>query len=114
MQLNLANCYMEILKFDSDEPVADGELGRIVVTDLTNYAMPMIRYDIGDVAMVGEKKSGIMVSIDNLGGRKTDLIIRTDGTQVDFFNSVSPDLYLNEGISQYQFIQKGEKNICSN
>lgn len=109
MQLNLANCYMEILKFDSDEPVADGELGRIVVTDLTNYAMPMIRYDIGDVAMVGEKKSGIMVSIDNLGGRKTDLIIRTDGTQVDFFNSVSPDLYLNEGISQYQFIQKGEK-----
>lgn len=29
--------------------------------------------------------------------------------QVDFFNSVSPDLYLNEGISQYQFIQKGEK-----
>lgn len=109
MQLNLANCYMEILKFDSDEPVADGELGRIVVTDLTNYAMPMIRYDIGDVAMVGEKKSGIMVSIDNLGGRKTDLIIRTDGTQVDFFNSVSPDLYLNEGISQFQFIQKGEK-----
>lgn len=109
MQLNLANCYIEILKFDSDEPVADGELGRIVVTDLTNYAMPMIRYDIGDVAMVGEKKSGIMVSIDNLGGRKTDLIIRTDGTQVDFYNSVSPDLFLNEGISQFQFIQKGEK-----
>lgn len=109
MQLNLANCYMEILKFDSDEPVADGELGRIVVTDLTNYAMPMIRYDIGDVAMVGEKKSGIMVSIDNLGGRKTDLIIKTDGTQVDFYNSVSPDLFLNEGISQFQFIQKGEK-----
>lgn len=109
MQLNLANCYMEILKFDSDEPVEDGELGRIVVTDLTNYAMPMIRYDIGDVAMVGEKESGIMVSIDNLGGRKTDLIIRTDGTQVDFYNSVSPELFLNEGISQFQFIQKGEK-----
>lgn len=29
-------------------PVAPGEIGRLVVTDLTNRAMPLIRYDIGD------------------------------------------------------------------
>ena len=110
MRLNLGNCYMEILKFDSDEPAAEGELGRIVVTDLTNYAMPMIRYDIGDVAMIGEKKEGVLVSIENLGGRKTDLIIRTDGTPVDFFNSMSNKLSRNDGIAQFQFIQKGEKD----
>ncbi len=109
MQLNLGNCYMEILKMDSDEPAEEGELGRIVVTDLTNYAMPMIRYDIGDVAMIGEKKLGIITRIDNLGGRKTDLIIRTDGVAIDFYNSCSGELFLNEGISQFQFIQKGEK-----
>lgn len=110
MNLNLGNCYLEILKLDSDEPADEGELGRIVVTDLTNFAMPMIRYDIGDVAMIGEKKSGIIVSIKNLGGRKTDLIIRTDGTHVDFFNTISAELVRNEGIAQFQFIQKGEKD----
>ncbi len=29
-----------------------GEVGRVLVTDLYNYAMPLIRYDIGDVAEV--------------------------------------------------------------
>jgi phenylacetate-CoA ligase len=31
------------------EPVAPGEVGRLVITDLVNTAMPMIRYDVGDV-----------------------------------------------------------------
>lgn len=35
---------------DDGHPVAPGELGRVVVTGLYNYAMPFIRYAIGDVA----------------------------------------------------------------
>ena len=35
---------------DDGRPVAPGELGRVVVTGLYNYAMPFIRYAIGDVA----------------------------------------------------------------
>ena len=38
--------YYEILKMDSDEPAEPGELGRIVITDLFNYAFPILRYDI--------------------------------------------------------------------
>jgi phenylacetate-CoA ligase len=30
-------------------PVAAGEIGRLVITDLINTAMPLIRYDVGDV-----------------------------------------------------------------
>lgn len=52
--LNLANHIIEVLKLDSDEPATDGEAGRVVLTDLTNHAMPMIRYDIGDLATVEE------------------------------------------------------------
>ena len=35
---------------DDGRPVAPGELGRVVLTGLYNYAMPFIRYAIGDVA----------------------------------------------------------------
>lgn len=48
--IDLYNYYIEILKLDSDEPAEQGELGRIVVTDYYNTAMPMIRYDTGDTA----------------------------------------------------------------
>jgi phenylacetate-CoA ligase len=32
------------------QPAAAGEVGRLVVTDLINTAMPLVRYDVGDVA----------------------------------------------------------------
>jgi phenylacetate-CoA ligase len=42
--------YVEILG-DNNLPVKLGEIGKIVVTDLRNLAMPIIRYEIGDVGM---------------------------------------------------------------
>lgn len=37
---------------DSGSPAADGQRGRILVTDLFNYNMPFIRYDTGDTARI--------------------------------------------------------------
>lgn len=117
--LNRANCYIEILKMDSDEPVGKDELGRIVVTDFTNHAMPLIRYDIGDLAMIGEiSEDGILLSIKNLCGRKTDLIYKTNGSVIDFFNSIPSEIYNNVAIKQWQFVQKELKKyeliLCAN
>jgi len=115
MILNRANCYIEILKLDSDEPVDNGELGRVVVTDFTNHAMPLIRYDIGDLAKVGSvTEGGIMLSIKSLSGRKTDMIIKTNGEYVDFFNSISKDVAHSPTVKQWQFIQNGPKNYLLN
>jgi len=50
--LNEAHYIVEIFKIDGDELAADGEVGRIVVTDLYNYAMPMIHYDTGDIGSI--------------------------------------------------------------
>lgn len=47
---------MKSLKMDSDEPAEDGELGRIVITDLYNYAFPILRYDNGDTAIAHHRE----------------------------------------------------------
>lgn len=44
--------FLEVLN-DADHPCGPGEVGRVVVTPLHNFAMPLIRYDIGDLAEVG-------------------------------------------------------------
>lgn len=40
--MNRANYFVEVLKMNSNEQAQEGEVGRIVVTDLYNYAMPMM------------------------------------------------------------------------
>lgn len=44
------NVYVEILD-DYGNEVEDGVLGNVVVTNLNGYAMPLIRYKIGDLAI---------------------------------------------------------------
>lgn len=108
--LNHAGYIFELLKLDSDEPVDEGELGRIVITDLNNYAFPVIRYDTGDLATWGK-------GVDEYGhkyfsqlyGRRLDLIYNTSG------NPISPMVLSRvlknfEEIVQWQFIQKTSNN----
>jgi phenylacetate-CoA ligase len=44
--------YIEILN-DNNEPCKTGEPGRVIVTSLQNLAMPLIRYELGDIAAFG-------------------------------------------------------------
>jgi len=42
-------CRVEILDRKSNKPVRAGQWGRLIVTPLYNFAMPLIRYDTGDL-----------------------------------------------------------------
>ena len=53
--INTASYYIEILHQDNDTVLDKGEQGRIVVTDYFNLAMPMIRYDTGDIGVMEER-----------------------------------------------------------
>lgn len=108
--LNNASYIFEILKLESDTPADYGELGRIVITDLYNYAFPMIRYDTGDTAIL-EKGNGISGGwdyISKLYGRRLDLIYDVNGNPIHPMNFARV-LKNFSGIKQWQFIQKGEK-----
>lgn len=106
--INEADYLIEIVD-DNDNPLPDGQLGRIIVTDLFNYAMPMIRYDTGDVGAIivlninGRKKR----VISDFSGRKVDVIFDVNG------NALSPHIITNQmwsftDIKQFQFIQKNK------
>lgn len=107
--LNLANHIIEVLKLDSDEPAALGEAGRVVLTDLTNHAMPMIRYDIGDLATVEESApDGTPLKLRLHQCRVCDIIHRTDGAPGTM--TIPPEIWSKPGLRQLQFIQTGVKN----
>jgi len=73
-------CLVEVLDA-SGEPCAPGEVGEVVVTPLMNFAMPMIRYAVGDLAEVGEPCAcgrGLPV-LKRILGRVRDMLVHPDG-----------------------------------
>ena len=107
--LNHASYYIEILDFDTDRPVKQGEYGRIVVTDLFNYAMPIIRYDTGDIAKLTMNKDGVS-QLAEIEGRRMDVIYDSKGTLVSSFVVYTKFYKYYTLLKQYQFIQQGEKD----
>lgn len=77
--------YVEILRPDGT-PARSGEQGELVITCLTNYAMPIIRYRIGDTAQWEEQHctcGRALPMLKEITGRVTDLFIKKNGELVD-------------------------------
>ena len=106
--VNFASFRIEILKQDSNEPVALGEMGRIVVTDLYSFAVPLIRYDTGDLAILEEEYKGWATKLKTIQGRRVDLIYDTKGNRLTP-HTLSVYMWKYDKLKQYQFIQEDEK-----
>lgn len=99
--------YVEIVD-EAGEVVPDGVEGDIVVTNLNNYAMPLIRYRIGDrgvMARAGGCACGRSGQIlQRVSGRSVDVFLKRDGTHVDgvyFFHM----LRSRDWVRQFQIVQ---------
>jgi phenylacetate-CoA ligase len=61
------------------------EPGKLLVTDLLNYAMPLIRYEIGDMASYASEECSCgrgLPKLEQVAGRVTDFIVGADGRLV--------------------------------
>jgi phenylacetate-CoA ligase len=70
---------------EKGERLKPGEPGRIVITDLVSYHMPLIRYDIGDIGRYTDKTCTCGVNLplmEIVEGRKEDFIRLKDGRMV--------------------------------
>ncbi|WP_158976798.1 CoF synthetase [Cellulophaga sp. L1A9] len=103
-KINWASYHVELLAFDSNTPVPLGKLGRIVVTDLYNYAMPMLRYDTGDVGVMECVDGAIVFS--KIDGRKMDMFMTTKGELLS--SHIVHKILQYKNIDQFQFIQESK------
>ena len=103
--INWASYFVEILDLNDDKPVEYGQIGRIVVTDLFNKAMSLIRYDTGDVGVMILSEDNIPI-LSRIEGRKMDMLYDVKGELLS--SHVVHEICLFDGIKQYQLIQEGE------
>jgi len=104
--INEASYVIELLDLNSNEPVQDGEIGRVVVTDLYNHAFPIIRYDTGDLAIKQTYSDGKSY-LSQIVGRSADMIYSTNGNPVMYANLIN-SWTLYQDINQVQIIQETE------
>jgi phenylacetate-CoA ligase len=106
------NAFVEVLE-DDGRPAAAGQPGNLVVTSLTNYAMPLLRYSIGDrgTLLDGETPgdSGAQV-LTEVSGRNVDLFRTRDQKLVDgeFFTHL---LYLRPWVWKFQVVQRRHDQV---
>ncbi|WMI67653.1 CoF synthetase [Mangrovimonas sp. YM274] len=105
--INHASYFIEILDLDTDETVAPGHPGRIVVTDLFNYCMPIIRYDTGDIGQLNKHENGV-TKLEYIEGRKMDLIHDTSGQIISSFIVYTKFYKYYSYFKQFQFIQEAK------
>ena len=103
--------FVEILNDDGDE-CEPGEVGRVVVTSLHNFAMPIIRYDIGDYAEVGEACAcgrGLPV-IKRILGRRRNRIRGLDGDR--YWPNLNPNAWRDyHEVEELRLIQDTEDHV---
>lgn len=93
-------------------PCAPGQIGRIVVSTLHNFAMPLIRYELRDYAEVGgDCPCGRRLPVlTRILGRRRNMLTLPSGQQrwpltgFHAYRDIAP-------ISQFQFVQRTKEDI---
>lgn len=85
----------------------DQGVGRMIITDLRNRAMPLIRYEIGDLAALDHAPCSCgspFPKLKNIQGRATDILYRRDGTPIAGLEFTDPITYSGI-VNQVQLVQ---------
>ncbi len=94
-------CHMEV-----DNRWADGISGDLITTSLHNYAVPLIRYDPGDIvrSLGYESTNPAYPEFELIGGRGKDVLVTRDGLTVPYFLAYIDAKNFNK-IHKYQLEQ---------
>lgn len=100
---------VEVVDPTTKEPLV-GRPGKVLITALTNFAMPLIRYELGDIAVLSERQCGCGFPgqlLETVVGRTSDFIQAPTGRQIhgEYFTHA---FYGLNTVRQFQFVQKSK------
>lgn len=104
---------VEVIREDG-LPAAPGESGDLICTGFLNDAMPMIRYRIGDSALVSSHNcecGRLWPALDSILGRVDDLIVTTSGRRIGRLDPLFKGL---SGIQEAQIVQLTREHVVVN
>ena len=106
--LHVENSVVEILR--DGRPAKPGEVGAVVFTQLDNRAMPLVRYDLGDLATMGDGEpcpcGRAHPTIRAINGRACDVILTPrGGALLPQFFFIGP-FKLTDHLRKYQVVQE--------
>jgi phenylacetate-CoA ligase len=107
LHINADSLYLETLV--DGRPTRPGEPGKIVITDLSNFAMPLIRYQVGDVGVLSDRRCPCgrgLPLLESLDGREADYVITADGQYVSGISLTESFAVLVPGVAQIQIVQE--------
>lgn len=115
LHINMFQQYIEILDKENTS-LNENEKGNIIITNLANYSMPLIRYKIGDIGSLNLSKclcNRGLIRLNNVHGRIVDVFKNEYGDIIDgeYFTHL---FYLLENIKQFQVIQETINQINVN
>lgn len=108
LHVNADNVLVEIVDSDG-RAVRPGEVGAVVVTDLTNHAMPLIRYRLGDRAVAGLGRCPCgrgLPLLARIEGREADYVVTPAGELISGISLTENFAALLGGVAELQIIQE--------
>ena len=96
-----------------NEEVSQGERGNLILTCLYNYAMPLIRYNIEDIAVPSNEKCTCgrgLPLMKNIEGRADDMVTAPSG-KIFVPENFAQMMRIVPGIGQYKVIQQKKDEI---
>ncbi len=104
-----ADCiYLEIID-EHGAACPPGQPGRIVVTDLTNRAMPFFRYEVGDMASWAAEDcpcGRTLPLLEKLAGRIADYVVTRQGEYISGISLTENFAQQIPGLAQLQIVQE--------
>ena len=112
MHINADGLYVEIVDSEGN-PLPPGETGEVVVTSLDNFAMPFIRYRLGDMGIMAEGQCDCgrgLPRIREILGRTCDMIVTPEGV---ICSGVMMPHFMKEfsSVKKFQFVQDAPDHL---
>jgi len=104
---------VEVLR--DGRPARTGEIGDVIATSLFSYAMPFIRYHVGDIVVLGSDRCGCgaaFSTIRDIQGRTMDYVALEDGRRIHPYQIIRFLVHSDKSwVRQYQLIQEDMNRI---